>query len=520
MNGNFLYKMKEARSSKYMFLYCFIYLLFVVVSACGQRSPVHFESRYRPHLTHLYVAPDGNDYNPGTHARPYQHVQFAIDQLLPGDTLTVLAGNYDLKHELLVSLPFDDNNTTVIQGEERGRVVLDATEAYIPWNRNHMQLPAIVEIKNCGNLILRNFKIINSHFAGINIRDSKHIDILNCQVKNTLASGIATWPGCSHIRILGNVVVNANDTTWSWGPYYGHEAPHEAISIIGTEHFEVAYNLLKDCKKEGVDVKGASAYGIVHHNYCSGVLRQGLYVDSWMGVLEDVEMFDNIVTHGGWGVAVSAEGGILTRNIRIHHNIFDHNQGPGIFISRWGLDNKREDIRIYNNTLYRNGMGKPQPGWKYYWLVGGCYIYSTHIENLDIRNNIFSADYPFEIGYTYRFRPEDFKEKNISIVYNLIYPVNEVKGTIYLAKWAKDTVLTTTGSFAVQGDPQFVDPAHGDFRLKKSSPAIDAGDPDPAWNDPDGSRNDMGAVPLHPVKKVLWWKDNFPPRIVNGKPEW
>jgi len=32
-----------------------------------------------------------------------------------------------------------------------------------------------------------------------------------------------------------------------------------------------------------------------------------------------------------------------------------------------------------------------------------------------------------------------------------------------------------------------------DFHLLPGSPAIDAGDPDPAFNDPDGSRNDMGA---------------------------
>ena len=31
-----------------------------------------------------------------------------------------------------------------------------------------------------------------------------------------------------------------------------------------------------------------------------------------------------------------------------------------------------------------------------------------------------------------------------------------------------------------------------DFTLRTSSPAIDAGDPDAAYNDIDGTRNDMG----------------------------
>jgi predicted outer membrane repeat protein len=42
-------------------------------------------------------------------------------------------------------------------------------------------------------------------------------------------------------------------------------------------------------------------------------------------------------------------------------------------------------------------------------------------------------------------------------------------------------------------DPEFADPSSGDYQLSASSPCIDAGDPAPEFNDPDGSRNDMGA---------------------------
>jgi len=42
-------------------------------------------------------------------------------------------------------------------------------------------------------------------------------------------------------------------------------------------------------------------------------------------------------------------------------------------------------------------------------------------------------------------------------------------------------------------DPLFNNPSVGDFTLQAGSPAIDAGDPAPGFNNPDGSRNDIGA---------------------------
>lgn len=45
----------------------------------------------------------------------------------------------------------------------------------------------------------------------------------------------------------------------------------------------------------------------------------------------------------------------------------------------------------------------------------------------------------------------------------------------------------------ISTDPLFADRESGDFSLKSDSPCLDAGNPDPMYHDPDGSRNDMGA---------------------------
>jgi hypothetical protein len=48
----------------------------------------------------------------------------------------------------------------------------------------------------------------------------------------------------------------------------------------------------------------------------------------------------------------------------------------------------------------------------------------------------------------------------------------------------------------ISADPLFANPSADDFTLAPGSPCIDAGHPDPQYNDPDGSRNDMGAIPF------------------------
>ncbi len=55
----------------------------------------------------------------------------------------------------------------------------------------------------------------------------------------------------------------------------------------------------------------------------------------------------------------------------------------------------------------------------------------------------------------------------------------------------------TAGTGCISLDPIYVNPATPDYHLALHSPSIDAGDPDPGYYDPDGSRGDMGVYGSH-----------------------
>ncbi|MDH4156031.1 MAG: right-handed parallel beta-helix repeat-containing protein [candidate division Zixibacteria bacterium] len=79
----------------------------------------------------------------------------------------------------------------------------------------------------------------------------------------------------------------------------------------------------------------------------------------------------------------------------------------------------------------------------------------------------------------------------------------------------------TPGAHDISLDPLFADTAGHDYHLLPGSPVVNVGDPDPAYNDPDGSRNDMGALPeevTRPIAAGLTIVDEEIQRVVNHSP--
>ena len=442
----------------------------------------------------LYVSPSGSDANPGTPAQPLRSLEAGLGRLKPGLVLVLQDGTWKLTGPVVVRAQGTKDAWIEIRGARGATPTLDASGADIPWAAAYPWVQGAVQVEGSSYVRVRNVHVKGSHLAGFNVSASDHVEIVNCSSRGSFASGISAWQGVSELRVLGNTVTGANDMSLSFRPFNGSEAPHEAISIAGAQRFEVAWNEVGPNKKEGIDVKETAAHGVAHHNHCHDNDRQGLYVDGWFGVLEDVELRENVVHHNEVGIAVSSEDGPATRDVRIHHNLVFENRASGLYFSRWGKDNPREAIAVTSNTFYRNGYGRSAAGDPGYWLSGGAYLHSTNLRSVTIRDNVFALNRPFEIGYSGDYGGAGVAGR-VAIEHNLVHDTNTTTYPFYLAAWAKDYVWPTTGTGAILADPQFVDAAAQDFRPRPGSPATGVG------------ALESGS-PLN-----QWWKSGFPPEI-------
>ena len=458
-----------------------------------------------------FISPIGDDEDPGNFDKPWKTINHAAEILNAGDTVLIRGGTYHLENPIILRNAGDANAWITYIGYPGEEIIIDAQDI-TPVEAKHRPRPYRLEqgtfhLENISHICIQNLNIINSHWAGICIIDSQYIDVINNTIDKSFSSGISIWDTtrngvCHHHKVLGNTIIKA--TTWDMIPkgyQRGSEPPHEAISIAGSNYFEVAYNHVYNCYKEGIDVKETSKHGSVHHNYVHHVDRQGLYADAWFGMLEDVEFSDNVVHDcGSIGFALSVEDIKAVLNIRFHHNLLYNNKGSGIYFSRWGKDGPRTNIRIFNNTIHHNGYGIPSPGNDYYYVTGGLYLYSDNLQNIEIYNNIFSENNGFEFGYSDRYLKagKDIRsvltDKNISIRYNLVNDINTVQYPIHVG-WPGyyADVFAYQGEYTINTKPKYIDAKDGNFSLDKSFPY-----------------QDIGAFPIG-LESNLWWRKGFPP---------
>ena len=235
--------------------------------------------------TNYYVAPNGNDNDPGTESQPWLTIQKAADTMVAGDTVFIKQGTY---YEQVTPLNSGSAGNYITYTSYLGdSPTLDGTGVTLySWS-------GLLEIYELEYLIISGLRITNvgpyDNDNGILVESSHHIILENNYTYNTTSSGIGVWD-CTNITIDNNEIELACN-----------DGEQECISIVGTDIFEVKNNHIHDggpgtIGGEGIDAKDGSSNGSIHDNYVHDIPdRLGIYVDSWATHTYNIEVYNNIV---------------------------------------------------------------------------------------------------------------------------------------------------------------------------------------------------------------------------------
>lgn len=205
---------------------------------------------------------------------------------------------------------------------------------------------------------------------------------------------------------------------------------------------------------------------LIYNNY--GSYGGGIQFNNSNSILINSSVNNNNAAAGG-AIICWFGSDIVLMNVIINNNI-SNDDGGGLNIIESYINLTK--VRITNNTANDKG--------------GGLTIHSSvaTLNKVTISNN--SAYYG---GGIYDFESTN-DLLNCVLWNNEADDVNEIYGSASVNY--SDIQGGWAGTGNIDTNPQFVDSINGNYHIIENSPCIDAGDPDPQYNDLDGTRADMG----------------------------
>lgn len=245
------------------------------------------------------------------------------------------------------------------------------------------------------------------------------------------------------------------------------------------------------------------------------IIRNNDTVDGGSGIFtaegDPIIQYNTIVENTT--LIYSCGAGILIKNTEdavIAHNYIQYNtavQGGGIGFKHASPLVTRNVIS--NNTAISNG--------------GGLKMYSGSSPSI-INNTISDNESPVGMGGGVLVADSSAPVFMNNIVSFTICGggfkvagagVPELSYNLFYENVGGDYINCVPGIGDITGDPAYIGGDPFDYHLTATSAAIDAGNPDPTYNDPDGTRNDCGAFPYDQTPPTPVVLTSFSAAIVN-----
>ncbi len=445
-----------------------------VATTAPTTAPTTVPENSLPAAEHVYyVDPAGSDTGTGSALSPFKTIQNAINKATANTLIVVKSGQYNEK--LKIS---GKTGLAIVNAPSEKPVITGAgfTSGYL------------VSIETSSDIQFSGFDLTGfsaADFEMIYIKNgSNDIEISNCVIHDF---GVTTSSGNAHailaksttdtvmrrIQIKNNTVFNSN-TGYS-----------EAITVQGNvDGFEVMGNTIHDGTNIGIDIagfynntctdpalnqarNGLVSGNLVYNLYCPYATCAGIYVDGG----RDTVIENNIVHDSMCGIEVGCENAFdyshptypsVVSGIVVRNNLIYNNSKTGLGNGGYDGTNTGKVIntQIYNNTFYKNNFE----------------IILDYCDNVSITRNIIVNP---GSGYYYIYNGLTGMATNIMADDNVYYGSNgsgkyklNGKYAYSLTEWQSKFALDLNSRFV---DPQFADPASGNFSLTASSPVTGYG---------------------------------------------
>jgi len=411
-----------------------------------------------------YVSPTGQNANGyGTDpSTPYRTIQYAADRTNPGDTVYVMNGTYN-----------ETSNQGVFVVTRSG-----SANAYITYKAYPGHKPKLHTSTAWNHILIRSASYIRI----------EGFEIAGNNANLSVSAGEARYNHYMSNKDAGTVNWDYIAQTNTNGIYI---RPTDANSPK-PKHIAIANNIVHDVPGGGIQAE-ESDHIYIDNNTVYNNSWYTMYATSGISVFHSNNSDSNTTSYKN-----------IVRNNRVYNNKTlvkwasheDYSDGNGIIID----DNKNTQL----NGRLAPYTGKTLVANNLVYLNGGSGIHSYSSANVDIINNSsYQNSSRLNYGEIYAHG-----STNVKLFNNIMYART---GRDITQNWNNSSVSynyniyyngtpAVSGANDISGNPLYVNPAGGDFRLQSGSPAINSGTStlappnDYAYNPrPSGNGVDRGA---------------------------
>lgn len=361
----------------------------------------------------LWVANDGSDVTgDGSAEHPWKSLQFAADNVGPGDYVIVKPGQYEGAH-------------ITTDGKPDARIVFHAQPG--------------VEINDPDPV---------QHQDGIDLEGADYVTVEGFYIHDMPRAGI---------RSVLNTGAEIRDNTLDHNEFWG-------ILTGWSDHLLIENNVTSNSiEQHGIYVSNSSDDGIVRNNLVFGNNDSGIQFNGDGSLPGDGVHSRNLVEgniiydngrHGG--AAINLDG---FQDGTVQNNLLYDNHSTGIVLYVAYAAQSSTNNLIANNTVVMAGDAR--------WAL---LMWNSSAGN-EVVNNILLSNNPATGSMT--VEPDSLPAVSDHNVLENSFQINGVNTNF--AAWQQLTGGDDANSLFATPAQLFVNPAAGDYRLQPGSPAVDAG---------------------------------------------